>query len=471
MTGRYAGELPSRSLEAGQEIVSDVPKVDTLQSDRGAADGHGFDRMAAGRTRCPVSATHPLVATAGLVAFLTTLVALFLFQPWPREDISNSALAAILITACAIYLTDIVFTRVHLRPSTGIDYAHDDPSLARTGCKLVGLTASLGFVGAIYWLAPEYHGAFYDPFYHMLHTLMPIWLLLALPYFHFVDRHMREPHDGYWHLGQAVLLRFGNIDQGIVVQHLLGWLVKGFFLPLMFVYFCNGLEKLLSLDTRVLTSFPLWYDFLYEFVFFIDVGLASMGYLLALRVTDTHLRSTEPTMLGWLVAVICYEPFVSLISLHYLAYSGGLSWGEWLADKPALYALWGVAILILVTVYAWSTVMFGARFSNLTHRGIITNGPYRWTRHPAYVAKNLSWWMISIPFISQGSPGEALRHCLLLLGLNGVYYLRAKSEEQHLSRDPVYQEYSRFIDKHGMLRYLRFASFRRSTTPAPPAVR
>ena len=274
---------------------------------------------------------------------------------------------------------------------------------------------------------------------------------------------MRKPHDGYWHLGQAVLLRFDKSDQGIVVQHLLGWLVKGFFLPLMFVYFCNGLDRLLSLDTQSLTSFPLWYDFLFEFVFFIDVGLASMGYLLALRVTDTHLRSAEPTVLGWLVAVICYEPFVSLISLHYLAYSGGLVWGDWLADKPALSGLWGVTILMLVTVYAWSTVMFGARFSNLTHRGIITNGPYRWTRHPAYVAKNLSWWMISIPFISQGSPSEAVRHCLLLLGLNVIYCLRAKTEEHHLNRDPVYREYSRYIHEHGIFRFLRFASFRRST--------
>ena len=455
--------MTNQPLEARQQIVSSLLKADALQSDHEAAQERGFDMMDVGRARCPASATHPLVATAGLVAFLTTVAALCLFQTWPRENISNSALTAILVTACAIYLADIVLARVHLRPSTGIDYAYDDPSLARTGCKLVGLTASLGFVCTIYWLAPEYHGAFYDPFYDMLRTLMPIWLLLAPPYFYFVDRHMRKPHDGYWHLGQAVLLRFDKSDQGIVVQHLLGWLVKGFFLPLMFVYFCNGLDRLLSLDTQSLTSFPLWYDFLFEFVFFIDVGLASMGYLLALRVTDTHLRSAEPTVLGWLVAVICYEPFVSLISLHYLAYSGGLVWGDWLADKPALSGLWGVTILMLVTVYAWSTVMFGARFSNLTHRGIITNGPYRWTRHPAYVAKNLSWWMISIPFISQGSPSEAVRHCLLLLGLNVIYCLRAKTEEHHLNRDPVYREYSRYIHEHGIFRFLRFASFRRST--------
>jgi protein-S-isoprenylcysteine O-methyltransferase Ste14 len=402
---------------------------------------------------CPPSATHPVVAAAGLAAFLISFASLYLLQALPG-GMPGAALLTICITAAAIFITDMALTRVHLRSSTGLDYACDDPSLARTGLKLLGLAASLGFIGTLYWLAPEYHGSFYGPFYDLLSMLLPLWLLAAPPYFYFVDRHMREPRDGYWHFGAAMLLRLDEVDRRILVQHLLGWLVKGFFLPLMFVYFCNGFERLLTLDLAALTSFQLWYDFLYEFVFFVDVGLASMGYLMALRVTDTHFRSAEPTMLGWLVAVICYEPFVSLISTQYLAYSTGLAWGEWLTGNPVLYVLWGSAILILVAIYTWATVMFGARFSNLTHRGIITNGPYRWTRHPAYIAKNLSWWMISVPFISQGSPTEALRHCLLLLGLNAIYFLRAKTEERHLSHDPVYREYSRYIEERGMLRFL-----------------
>ena len=100
-------------------------------------------------------------------------------------------------------------------------------------------------------------------------------------------------------------------------------------------------------------------------------------------------------------------------------------------------------------------MIFGARFSNLTHRGIITNGPYRWTKHPAYVVKNLSWWMISVPFMAQGAPDEVLRHCLLLLGLNGIYALRAKTEEWHLSRDADYVAYALWLEAHGMFRWIR----------------
>ena len=96
-----------------------------------------------------------------------------------------------------------------------------------------------------------------------------------------------------------------------------------------------------------------------------------------------------------------------------------------------------------MVVYVWATIAFGARFSNLTHRGIITNGPYRYTKHPAYLAKNLSWWLISTPFMLTGSVEGTLRRCLLLGLLNLIYYFRAKTEERHLSLDPVYQRYAR----------------------------
>jgi hypothetical protein len=38
----------------------------------------------------------------------------------------------------------------------------------------------------------------------MLRVVLPPWLLLALPYFFFVDRHMPHPRDGYWHMGKLM---------------------------------------------------------------------------------------------------------------------------------------------------------------------------------------------------------------------------------------------------------------------------
>ncbi|WP_087722177.1 isoprenylcysteine carboxylmethyltransferase family protein [Pandoraea sp. PE-S2T-3] len=401
----------------------------------------------------PRSATHGAVGAAGFVAFLLSLILLRAYRPF-GDDMVASALFMVGMTSATVLLVDLLWQKTYRRASTGLSFERDDPSWSRTLVKFTGLLGSLGFVALLYWLFPEYHGDFYDRYYRMLTLIMPPLLVLALPYLYFVDRRMPQPLDGYWHVGQLVTLQWANVDRRIVGQHLLGWLVKGFFLPLMFGYLCNDLARFLSADVSQLSGFKPWFDLLYGLCYFVDVGLTVMGYLLTLRLADTHLRSAEPTMLGWAVALACYEPFWSLIGRQYLHYDTGFAWGEWLWGAPLLYGIWGSAILLLTMIYVWATVSFGGRFSNLTHRGIITNGPYRWTKHPAYVAKNLSWWLIFIPFVARGPVDEALRHCLLLLGVNGLYAMRAWTEERHLSRDPVYVAYARWIDAHGLFRFL-----------------
>jgi protein-S-isoprenylcysteine O-methyltransferase Ste14 len=187
----------------------------------------------------------------------------------------------------------------------------------------------------------------------------------------------------------------------------------------------------------------------------VDLLFCVVGYVLTVRVLDSHIRSTEPTVLGWVVALVCYQPFYSVIGTYYLRYDENRPWAEYFSAYPVLSACWGFGILMLVIIYGLSTAAFGLRFSNLTYRGIVTNGPYRYTKHPAYVAKNLSWWMISVPFLSSDGWGGALRHSLLLALLNTVYLLRAKTEEHHLSRDPRYVAYAAWIAEHGLLGRLR----------------
>ncbi len=89
-------------------------------------------------------------------------------------------------------------------------------------------------------------------------------------------------------------------------------------------------------------------------------------------------------------------------------------WGYWFADYPALLWLWAGWLVFLTAIYAWATMAFGIRFSNLTYRGVLTNGPYRFTRHPAYVAKNLFWWCSTLPFlVTSGSPVDMIRNTVV----------------------------------------------------------
>jgi protein-S-isoprenylcysteine O-methyltransferase Ste14 len=210
-----------------------------------------------------------------------------------------------------------------------------------------------------------------------------------------------------------------------------------------------------------------FHQFLYGYLFVIDVGVGCIGYALTLKLLDSEVRSAEPTLLGWVVCVICYAPFWGLIGQQYLKYGGTDRWEAWLADWAAMKVLWSLLILSLVGIFVWSTVQFGIRFSNLTHRGIVTNGPYRWTKHPAYLSKNVTFWLMSLPFLATGGVAESVRLSLLLIGANILYYWRAKTEESHLMIDPTYRQYRQFMHDNDMFAIVRRGLGRR----IPPSVR
>lgn len=397
----------------------------------------------------PVSATHAAVAWSGTICLLLAVTAMN-FWP-PVHHIAALGLIVMAATALGVFVPDLLWRKVQRRtlvaPTRG--------SWSRSTTKLAGLAGSVGFVALLYWLFPEYAAqGFYSNYWEAVRIVLPVWAIVALPYIYWIDRRLPEPRDALWQMGRLVTLQWQDVSLRVVGQHLLGWLVKGYYLPLMFTYFCDNLDKLLHYDLTRLSSLQGYFDWSYFTLYFIDVALVSMTYLMSLKLNDTHIRSTEPTAFGWLAALVCYEPFWSLIGAQYIAYDKGPGWGSWFSGTPWLFALWGSMILVLVIVYVWATIAFGGRFSNLTHRGIITNGPYRYSKHPAYLAKNLSWWLIAMPFMVGVSLPQTVRSCLLLGMLNGIYYLRAKTEERHLSLDPVYREYAQWISEHGVLRAL-----------------
>ena len=112
--------------------------------------------------------------------------------------------------------------------------------------------------------------------------------------------------------------------------------------------------------------------------------------------------------------------------------------------SPTFQVAAAVAMLLGVGVYAWASLALGLRASNLTNRGIVTTGPYRWMRHPAYVAKNVSWWIGATPLLLKFACTNPWRLVPVILGTaawSGIYVLRAFTEERHLGSDPDYQAY------------------------------
>jgi len=84
---------------------------------------------------------------------------------------------------------------------------------------------------------------------------------------------------------------------------------------------------------------------------------------------------------------------------------------------------------------------------------VLTNGPYRFTRHPAYLSKNLFWWTSTLPFLVRtGSVSDAIRNTVLLAIVSGIYYWRARTEEAHLlAEDPKYREYYEWMGRNALI--------------------
>jgi protein-S-isoprenylcysteine O-methyltransferase Ste14 len=407
----------------------------------------------------PTSATNFGLNLIGLAVVLATIYVL-------RQQHAEAGVAVFaLTTACAvpIILLDVVVLRVHRRESTGIDWDKPyDFDLGRLVTKLLGLALTLALIGIVYWALNEYSflrvtgSSFYDPFYFSVRRFGPICCAAAVVYFTLVDGQMRQPRDAYWQLGRVLLGNPSDARRFDVANHFRGWLVKAFFFPLMLVWLTGNVRDIVNFNFANVsyTSLTL-YHFINTFFYGLDLLYCVVGYALSLRIIDSHLRTAEPTMFGWAVALFCYPPFFNgLFERQYVQYGTGYDFDVWLAPHLTIRWIWAGAILLLVGIYVSATIIFGVRFSNLTHRGILTNGPYRFTKHPAYLSKNISWWLVSVPFLPRLGAAETFRHCLLLGCVNMIYFLRAKTEERHLSRDPTYVAYALWMNEHGLLAFM-----------------
>lgn len=376
-----------------------------------------------------------------------------------------AALAAIMFTALPMALWSVLIDKVHLRHSTGIDWKQKRPLadvMPVSVIKLCGLWATWAVLAAGYSLARWYWSGSYLFAMEVLTFAMLPLVALSIPYVIWLDRHLVEPRDGTWHFG-AFMLGGGVVgrdtwDTAQIAKHWRAWIIKGFFGAFMISILPGGFAQIVEADAAQVIDSPVQFAMaLVTLLFVIDVQIGTVGYLLTLRPLDAHIRSGNPLLAGWLAALICYPPFVwGIIGANnqVLSYEVGTpGWAHWFAGNALLMWLWGGVLVVLTGIYAWATVVFGIRFSNLTYRGVLTNGPYRFTRHPAYLSKNLFWWASVLPFlVTTGSVADAVRNTIFLLIVNGIYYWRARTEETHLlAEDPKYREYHAWMAQHGVI--------------------
>lgn len=396
----------------------------------------------------PRSAVPQLVGLVGLASLAVAFLIVILWRPADR----NVALAVLLLSLAVPMIT--LDTMLNRQARVARRLAPSNP--ARVAIKLCGFAATLAVIGLAYWLFPNYRDQQARALISQLALFWPL-LVLIPAYIWFTDRVMDEPEDGLYMAGLAALGQWKAVDRPMLRQYAMGWLVKGFFLPLMLWNSWGNLDLLLTSPMDAIRAPPYgWYEFAYGMILFVDVLFASAGYFCTFRLFGLHIRWAEETAFGWMVCLICYAPFADTLFRSYLPYNEtDHGWGYWFGPATAAGSVWAAMILIMLATHIWATVIFGIRFSNLTNRGIITNGPYRWSKHPAYITKMIMYCMIWLPFLSPSSIEDALRKSLAFSALAGIYFLRAKAEEAYLMQDPDYRAYARFIACNGLIAMAR----------------
>ena len=441
----------------------------------------------ASRPSSDVSAGVGLTGLVGLAVWVLLcrnwgVIADALALPGPHAPLSgpNAALAAMLFSGAPMVAWSIFVDKVHLRASTGIDWHNPRPLreiMDITITKVAGLWATWSILGFLYCLCRWYWRGQYLFAMDVMTGLAPLLFLGTIPYVLWLDRVLVNPRDASWHFG-AMLVGRETFDRSEVAHHMRAWAVKGFFCAFMFSILPGGFSNIVLMDYTAVLGDPIVLgNAMVETMFLVDVQIAMVGYLLTMKPLDAQIRSANTYLAGWVAALICYPPFILMGGGGVLDYrTNGSEWTFWMQGMPVLQWIWAAALVLLTGIYAWATVAFGLRFSNLTYRGVLTNGPYAFTRHPAYLSKNTFWWLSTLPFLTTThSTVDAVRNTIILAVVSAVYFWRAKTEEAHLlAEDAKYREYHAWMAEHGLvtsaLNRLGRALTRGRPRVAPPAI-
>jgi isoprenylcysteine carboxyl methyltransferase (ICMT) family protein YpbQ len=225
------------------------------------------------------------------------------------------------------------------------------------------------------------------------------------------------------------------------------WGLKAFFIPL----YAMSLYALLSLAfANTLSGAVAWLTLAVTFAYTVDLSFGLSGYLMASNSLVQTIKSTQTRFGGWLVCLLCYGPLMSHWPDFEAVVRQEIGWPAILGGEPLLLA-GAAAMLVLLVLYVWATVCFGLRFCNLSNRGLISHGPYRWMKHPAYFAHAANAWIITFVFMPAAGVTLGPSQLLVPVAFTLLYWLRSVTEEQHLNEDADYVAYAGWIDRHGLV--------------------
>ena len=398
----------------------------------------------------------PLVSVAIIVAVFLTFYA---------TEITDVYLTLLIVLVVSAYLFFSELTRARWkfkdRPQQKIGDILD-----RTLTKFYGVLAGTLFIFFAVWLFPAYEhatniGRLQEATLPFLAFIIPVsfFVILATEFL------LGEKRDGTYQLGLLARWRVREIDWRIFFDGFLEWLLRCFFLLINFYAAVWYLSNLRTYGLPDITG-----NFV-DFILRLDLAIFGMiifailpGYVFASRLIGTELKKVDRTWFGWAINLSCYPPLNAAVFGSWVGYrpspemieiyQGIPTWAYHTLQSPALLYVVAGIIIFLAFMHLWGEAILGIRAANMSSRGIITTGPFSFTRHPIYVSKCFQWGFLYFPVLNAIGFLDAIQSGLLFFLVCAIYAGRALGEEKLLATDENYVKYALYMDDKSMFAFV-----------------
>lgn len=401
--------------------------------------------------------------------FVSVMVVCLTYFALAKSTLSNTELVLAILATTTVYMFMIEILRSKwpkqnlLQVFTGKSKIEIRDTFKNIFIKYFGIIFGILLMLFCYWLIPEYHLVKYvKPIGEGRNIFLIVFLPIAFLLVTVTEFILGPKRDGTYQMGLLFLLKVKEIDWKVLKDGLFEWLVKLIFLTLNFttsVTLINTFRK--STFSFLESDFISKVSWLESTIFLVIILVILPGYLFSSRLINTHVRKVDATWFAWTITLICYQPFIRPIFGNVVDYYPNMVihnnlpvWASLTMDLPFLLYLVGVGIVFFALIHLWGEAMMGIRSSNLCNRGIITNGPFAFTKHPVYVSKCFAWALITMPFLNSFSVMDSFRLGILFLIVCAIFAGRAFAEEKYLSEDRDYVNYALELDKKGVFRFV-----------------
>lgn len=386
----------------------------------------------------------------------------------PEADIFMIALSVISTVTITSILGEIFIAKSHKAERVLAKKREDNYERlkSKTHLTMLGICGYLLLMMIGYLIIPEYQKPEYNYFHLSFLLGVPVFLLIiGFMYLPYVMKWLNTEKNIYENFGLLITGKFKKVDKQLLSLLSQSFLLRGFFIPFMVMVLVIAVEAIFKDNSIAQQLFHEDFEWslakasqivltAYYFLILLDVAIGTLGYICVTKSLNADIRSFDPKFIGWFSCFVCYPPFWNIVNKTLLlVLLTSLQWETVFEGQELVLFFWSLLIITSGGLEAVSGATFGIRFSNIAYRGLNTTGPYKFSKHPQYIAKMFHRFFVIMPFIGyiswldwvSGMFGFAII-CLL-------YFLRARTEENHLTVFPEYVAYANAMNDRGILRW------------------